>query len=234
MSMSEAVPGFGQLTMTGNGSFGKQQGQMTMAIKVPGTLAAVLGGQLRLAMVIKNGVLYMKLPSALTSRLPGAKPWIKVDLRHATSGSGAISSLTSSSRQLSDPGQYFAWLHAVAGSGLENLGTATVNGVQTTHYHADVSLAQLMHASSAANEPMVAQARAQLSKEIAGGKVPIDVYIDSSNLVRRIVIDETVKAGGKDVTTAITVDFPQYGAQAAPTVPPASQIGNLQALAGIP
>jgi hypothetical protein len=220
--------------MNGNGSFGKQQGQMTMTIKVPGTLAAVLGGRLQLMTVVKDGVLYMKLPSALTSKLPGTKPWIKIDLRRAASGSGAIASLTNSSRQLSDPGQYFAWLHAVAGSGLQKLGSATVNGVSTTHYHADVSLSRLMHASSAANQPANAQAQAQLSKEIAGGKIPIDVYIDSSNLVRRIVINETVKAGGKDVTSAITVDFPQYGAQPTPTVPPAGQVGGPQALAGIP
>jgi hypothetical protein len=232
MSMNESVPGLGHLTMTGDGSFGKQQGQMTVTINMPGALAIALGGKLQLSMVVHGGILYMKLPQSLTSKLPGAKPWIEIDLRKGASGSGSLSSLMNSSQQLSDPAQYFQWLDAVAGSGLQNLGSVTVNGVPTTHYHANVSLAQLMHASGAANQPMVAQAQAQLSKEVAGGKIPIDVYVDSSNLVRRIVINETMKAGGKNVMSSIMVDFPQYGTQPAPTVPPASQVSNLKSLAG--
>jgi hypothetical protein len=231
MSMSESVPGFGHLTMSGDGSFGKQQGQMAMTINVPGALALALGTKLQMSMVVHNGILYMKLPQALTSKLPGAKPWLEIDLRKSASGSSGISSLMNSSRQLSDPAQYFQWLHAVVGSGLQNLGSATVNGVPTTHYHANVSLSQLMHASGAANQSNAAQAQA-LSKEIVGGTIPIDVYVDASNLVRRIVINETVKAGGKNVTSAITVDFPQYGAQPAPTLPPASEVTNLNSLAG--
>ena len=234
MTVSESVPGIGALSLNGNGSFAKQQGQMTIAIKLPSALALVLGGQLQMAMVIHNGILYMKLPQALTSKVPGTKPWIEIDLRHSASGSGGLSSLMSSSRQLSDPGQYFQWLHAIAGTGLQNLGSATVNGVQTTHYHANVSLAQLMHASSAAGQPMVAQAEQQLSKQISGGTVPIDAYIDSSNLVRRVVIKESLSLAGKTSTSLITVDFPQYGPQAAPTVPPSSQVTNFKTLGNIP
>jgi hypothetical protein len=235
MTMHQAVPGVGKLTLTGTGSFGKQQGSMNMTIKIPGAAAAALGGALQLAMVINHGTVYMKLPTSLTSRLPGIKPWLELNLNQAGSGSGgsAISSLLSSSRQLSDPGQYFQWLHAVAGGSLENLGTATVNGVQTTHYRADVSLSQLSQTLRSGNQPALAQAETQLRKTIAGGKVPIDVYIDSSNLVRRIVINEATTAGGKTASSTTTLDFPQYGSQPAPTVPPSSQVTNFRALSGI-
>jgi hypothetical protein len=237
MTMSENLPGLGQLTMNGSGAFGKQQGSMTLTIKVPGAAAAALGGALKLSMVIDHGVLYMKLPTSLTDKLPGVKPWLELNLNKAGAGSSSsgISSLMSSSGQLSDPGQYFQWLHAVAGSSLQNLGSATINGVQTTHYHAEVGLSQLSQAFKNGNQqPAVAQAESQLSKEIAGGKIPIDVYIDSSNLVRRIVINEKATVGGKSVSTAITVDFPEYGTQPAPTVPPANEVTNFKSLSGIP
>jgi hypothetical protein len=235
MTMHQTVPGLGQLTLTGTGSFDKQQqGSMNMTIKIPGAAAAALGSALQVAMVIDHGTVYMKLPTSLTSRLPGIKPWLQLNLNQAGAGSNSgISSLLSSSRQLSDPSQYFQWLHAVAGSSLKNLGTATVDGVHTTHYHAEVGLSQLSQAFRSGNQPALAQAEAQLRKTIAGGKVPIDVYIDSSNLVRRIVINEAAKVDGKTESSAITLDFPQYGSQPAPTVPPSNQITNFRALSGI-
>jgi hypothetical protein len=234
MSVQEKLPGIGQLSMSGSGSFGKHQGSMTVTLSVPGVAGLALGGRLPLSMVIDNGVLYIKLPSALTSRLPGVKPWLELNLRHAAAGSqgSGLSSLVGSSTQLSNPGQYFQWLDATAGSSLKNLGSATIGGIQTTHYHADLGVAQLSHALQSTGQPGAAQAATQLSKVIAGGRIPVDVYVDASNLVRRIVINEALNVAGKNATSTITVDFPQYGPQPPPTVPPANQITNFSALAG--
>jgi hypothetical protein len=183
-------------------------------------------------MVVDNGVLYMRLPTALTSKLPGVKPWLKLDLRHAGGSTAGLSSLIGSSRQLTDPGQYFQYLHSMAAGSLQNLGAATINGVQTTHYHGEINAAQLSQAAMSAKQPAIAQAEEQLSKTIAGGRIPVDVYVDSSGLVRRIAIYEPLSLSGKSAYAAIKVDFPQYGAQPAPAVPPADQVTNLASLAG--
>ena len=68
-----------------------------------------------------------------------------------------------------------------------------------------------------------------LAKVISSGEIPVQVYVDSQDLVRRVVYNETVTTGGKSVTSVIQIDFLDYGAQPAPSVPPADQVENLSA-----
>ncbi len=229
--MQESIPGLGQISMNGSGSFERHSGSLTMTMGLPGVAAVALGGSLRLSIVIHDGLMYMKLPSALRSRIPGVKPWLELNLAQVARESGSgVSSLLGSSQQLADPGQYLAYLRATAAGSLRSLGPATVDGVATTHYHADIDIANLSHSFPAAERPAIAKVQAQLSKAITGGELPVDVYIDSGNLVRRIVISEPLSVGGKGGSVSMQMDFPSYGPQPAPAIPPAAQVTDFSAL----
>ena len=139
-----------------------------MDMRLPGVAAVALGGSLRLSIVIHDEVMYMKLPSALISRIPDVKPWLEINLAQVARQSGSgVSSLLGNSQQLSDPGQYLAYLRATAAGSLRSLGTAEIGGVATTHYHADIDLAELSRSFPAAERPAIARVQAQLSREIA-------------------------------------------------------------------
>ncbi len=235
VSIHENLPGMGTLTMSGSGSFQEPSrvGSMTLTMAIPGAAAAAQGlSNLQMSMVLDHTTIYMKLPPALASRLPGAKPWLEIDLAQlGKSGSGSgLSSLMNSESQMSNPGQYFTYLKAVSSGSLQNLGTATINGVQTTHYHADVDLSKLAILVPAAQQAAVRQTLAQMEKANVATTIPLDVWIDSGNLVRRIVVDETVVAGGKSTTIKVHEDFPAYGPQTAPGIPPASDVTNVSSL----
>ena len=124
--------------MSGNGSFDQHVGSMTMNIGLPGEAAALLGSSLQMSMVLDGHTVYLKLPSTLSSRIPGAKPWVAMDLTQSAGGSGSgLTSLLNSSSQLTDPGAYLDYLRAAAGGSLKYVGPATVNGVPTSEYHGD-------------------------------------------------------------------------------------------------
>lgn len=235
MSVAESIPGAGKITMTGNGSFqASRVGSMTINMSMPAAASAGLGN-LTMTLILDHDAMYMKMPASLTSKLPGGKSWIEIDLaklKGAAGGTG-LSSLMSGDNQMTDPGQYFDYLRAVSSGSLQDLGSATVNGVQTTHYRAAVDLSKLVDAVPAAERAAMAKALALMEKATSGATMPIDVWIDSNHLVRRIVLTETMSVAGKTETVDLQEDFPEYGPQPAPAIPPASQVTNLSALGAI-
>jgi hypothetical protein len=230
MAVQETIPGAG-ISMTGSGSFqAGDVGSMALNMRVPAAASAGLSS-LQLQFVLDRTTMYLELPATLASKLPGAKPWIEIDLAQVGKAAGVpgLSSLMNSDSQLSDPGQYFKYLRAVSSDSLEDLGTATIDGVQTTHYHAVIEPSKLPAVVPAAQRSAVEKAVATMSKTMPAG-VPIDVWIDSRNLVRRIVVSEALTVSGQAATIDVQEDFPQYGPQPAPVIPPASEVTNLSTL----
>jgi hypothetical protein len=231
MTLQETIPGAGTISMSGSGSF--QAGRVgSMALNVRGPAAASAGlSNLQMQFVLDRTTIYVELPATLASKLPGVKPWIEIDLAQVGKAAGipGLSSLMNSDSQLSDPGQYFNYLRAVSSGSLEDLGTATIDGVQTTHYHAVIEPSKLPAVVPAAQRSAVEKAVAMMSKTMPAG-VPIDVWIDSGNLVRRIVVSEALTVSGQAETVDVQEDFPEYGPQPAPVIPPASEVTNLSAL----
>ncbi len=235
MTLQENLPGAGSISMNGSGSFqNSHSGSMNLDLSVP--QAAAIGlGHMQMSIVLANGTMYMKMPAALASKLPGGKQWMSIDLAQVMKlggGGAGLSSLTSSDSQMSDPTQYFTWLRAVSAGSIESLGTATIDGVQTTHYHADVDISKLTGAVPAAQRPAIQKLMSQLSKISSTSALPIDVWIDSSDFVRQIVLTENLMIKGHAGSVAVQEDFPEYGPQPAPPIPPADQTMDLSSLAG--
>jgi hypothetical protein len=239
MSMRESVPGFGQVTMNANGTFSTaaRQGAMTMQMSLPAASAAQIGGgSLQMQVVLAGKTIYMKLPPQLAAKIPGGKPWWKIDLSQAgkLAGIPGLSSLLSGTSNLSDPGQYLNFLRATASGSVTNLGSATVNGVQTTHYRAKIDFAKLPNAVPANERAAAQQLVAVLQQHGAAPHgLPVDVWVDSKNLIRRVQLTYAQPLpNGQSANIAIKVDYLDYGPQPAPTIPPASRTLDLLKLLG--
>ncbi len=83
--------------------------------------------------------------------------------------------------------------------------------------------------------PAVQQLVATLQKRgLEPHGLPIDAWIDSSNLIRRIQLTLQLSrcSGSQTANVAIKIDYLAYGQQPAPTIPPAAQTLDLLKLLG--
>ena len=231
LTLHETIPSAGAIVANGTGSFSPaaHQGAVTMQMMLPPGAGL---STLQLQMVLDRGNMYMKFPPALASKLPGGKPWLYINLAQAGKAAGfaGLGSLLNSSSTFSNPGQYLNFLRATAAGSVKDLGQATVDGVSTTHYHAKVDLSKLPQTVSASQRKAMQQLVNTLASKGAATQLPMDVWIDSSHLVRRVESTFSQTVGGQTVSIAMTEDFLSYGAQPAPVVPPASQTENLLSL----
>lgn len=230
--LRETIPGEGTVNATATGTFSpaSRLGALTMNINAG---SAGASGPIQLQMVLDRTTFYMKLPPQLSSQLPTSKPWLYLNLNQAAKAAGipGLGSLVNSSSSLSDPGQYLSFLHATADGTVKNLGQATINGRRTTHYSAEVDLAKLPKVVPASARSSVQQLVSALEKKGATTRLPIQTWIDSSNLIRRIQLAFSEPTGtGQSVGISLTEDFVKYGPQPAPTVPSPDQSTNILSL----
>jgi hypothetical protein len=105
-----------------------------------------------------------------------------------------------------------------------------VDGVQTTHYHAALSLDRLTADLPAADRSAAQQAIAKLRQTI-GSDLPVDVWIDAHQLIRRMAMSLSLHVpSGPSVQETVVGDLSDYGPQPRPTLPPADQVQDASAL----
>ena len=238
LTMSFSSPGLASgLSATGNGSFDVKDhaGSFNLALNLgnsPQVVQALGSSTLQIQEIIDGLTIYVKLPSSIAQKLPGAKPWLKVDLAKLASSSGipGLSSLGSNPAS-SDPSQLLQYLKAVSGS-ITKVGTEQVNGVQTTHYRATIDLDRVPNALPASSRASGRQAIQALEKSSGTHQLPVDAWIDSQNLVRRMQLSFSSTSSGQRVTALTTIDIPEYGPHSAPAIPPADPVTDAGALLG--
>lgn len=190
---------------------------------VPQVAQVLSGGTMRMDMIADGRVVYVKLPQNLLGMVPGlaAKPWVKMD-----AGKAAIPGLSSlgGDRTTSDPAQMLQYLRAASDS-ITNEGRQQVDGVPTTHYHAELSLDRLTANVPAADQATVQQALSKLRQATGTSDLPVDVWIDAHQLVRRTAMSMSLHpAGGPTLQESVVADLSDYGHQPRPTPPPADQV----------
>jgi hypothetical protein len=233
MTVHETVPSAGQINMTGSGSVSPAShlGALNIQMHLPPSAGA---SNLQLRMVLAKTAIYVKLPPALASKIPGGKPWLYVNLDQLAKAAGipGFGALFSSTSSMEDPAQQLDYLRATSAGSVKRLGQATVNGVHTTGYHAVVDLAKLPRIVPAAQRQAVTQLVAALKRKGAATLIPMDVWIGPSNLIRRVqmTLSEPLPNSNQSLGISMTEDFLQYGPQPAPTVPSAAQSVNLLSL----
>lgn len=220
-------------TTTGSGSFDTRDhvGSASMNVNLgnsPQVTKALGGSTLHMQELIDKQVIYIKLPAALARRIPGGKPWLKLNLAavlaaHGMPGLGSLQSGPGSS----DPSQTLQYLRASSGH-LTTVGTEPVDGFQTTHYKATIQLDRVANRAPAQQRAAVRQSIAALEKMTGLHQLPVDVWIDGHHLVRRMRMAYTMKLPtGQALNLQMKLDIPQYGPQPVPTFPPAGQTTDL-------
>ena len=133
---TDFVNGNSQLTMDMSSLFG--------ALGASGlgadTLGAI-GGDATIEMRIVDGVIYAKYPESIGQFL-GDATWLKLDPGDVASDPDASGGMTNPFSQ-ANPKQYLDYLATVS-SGVEEVGREEVDGVETTHYRANLDFGKTL------------------------------------------------------------------------------------------
>jgi hypothetical protein len=226
MVMHETVAGK-SVVMSGNGLFDTKPTEGSIIMNL-----SVAGQTLPIQVVIAHDTIYEELPAQLMSQLPGGRPWISINLNQlaAMAKVPGLSSLMNSDSSMTDPGEYLEFLRAASAGSVQNLGEATVGGVETTHYSADVDLSKLPDAMPAGARSAAGKLATELERQYKTGNIPMNVWIDQSNLIREVQLSFNETVQGQAVAATMTEQITAYGKQPAPTIPTAGQTTNLLSL----
>jgi hypothetical protein len=192
-----AVTGGQTVKLAGSGDFDSADRRG----KLHATVA--LGGvQTSIDEVLDGTTAYASSPM-LTALLPAGKSWLKIDLSSAGKALGIDTSVLAAQ----NPAVALEQLQAL--KGVHEVGSATIDGVQTTHYRGTIDASKLPRGSAAA----IAQ---------AGGRLgPLDVWVGSDGYVRRERI--TTSGGGQGAKTTVTTTLSQFGESTQVSVPAAKE-----------
>jgi hypothetical protein len=210
------------LTITGTGldAFAAKQLDLTTTIA---------GQQIEVREI--NQVLYERLPGQLSSGLPGHTPWLSINLnsllKHATGAS--LSQLESG--QQDDPASILSYLKQASANGLRKVGTASIRGVSTTQYTANIDLDKVAAARGGAFAKVIKTEE----KVLGSSTYPISLWVDGQGLVRQLSYHLTVSPGAIAGSTgtpghasvSATIQLYDFGTPVSITAPPASQTTDL-------
>jgi hypothetical protein len=195
-------------------------------------VAQVLGSStLRMTELIDGTTVYMKLPAVTTGALgaPG-KEWLKIDLAKSLHLPGLAS--LEGNPATGNPSEMLQYLRAVSDSVVAE-GHQRIGGLETVHYHANISLDRVISALPPADRAAAQQAISGLEQIAQLHAIPVDVWVDSGHLIRRMRMTfGAVTATGQSTGFGLTMDFSDYGPQPRPSPPPADQVQDIGALAG--
>jgi hypothetical protein len=225
-----------QVTLSGAGAFNfaAHEGSLDLTVGgLPLPASAGPGGGAQIHEIVKGGALYLSSP-LFAAILPGGARWMKVDLARVAGAAGVDpSSITSAG---ADPGQYLQELRA-AGGAVEVVGHETVHGVATTRYATAIDLRKVAARLPSSQRELAQKAVGELIAKTGRVQLPVEAWVDSSGLVRRIAIALSGAGNGQGVGIHLQLDFLSYGATPPVSAPPASQVldvtgTGLQGLAG--
>jgi hypothetical protein len=216
------------LTGVGNGSFDTRghSGSMSMVMKV----ATEVGTTKSIAIneILDGGNIFMQLPASLDGSLGVVgKKWIEINLSKA-SGIPGLSSLASGGAA-DNPGEMLQYLKA-ASSGVTNLGHQVIDGIETTGYKGTIQISKVPGAVPPSERAAAKAAMNKITQEAHISAIPMTVWIDKKQLVRRMALAITASADGQTLDETITISMPEYGPQSAPTLPSAGEVAPVSSL----
>jgi hypothetical protein len=207
-------PGF-KISMTDSGDFGGESFSLNMNGAFDegerrGSFSESVDGKTVTATMALPYV-YVHTPG---KRVDG-KQWIRLNVEGYTQALGVGSSLNTSS----DPSQWVDFLKAAGQA--STVGTQTLRGVPTTHYHVLVDFDRFA-AVVPSQLRTEAQQEAALLERISGqSTLPIDVWIDAGNRVRRYQVQVPLCYQGEHASETVDTEMYDFGTQSIPA-PPAS------------
>jgi hypothetical protein len=198
---------------SGSGVFNtgpSRSGQLKMKVNVRGMSVPIDS-------VITGNVLYMRSSIFRQLGLSPDKQWVKLDLGRLAQQRGIdLSSLANASPT---PASALSYLRG-AGK-VREVGSESVNGVDTTHYKVTVDLERAAAKSSGSE----GQSLRRLIQETGVRRLPVDVWVDDKGYVRKVRYAQRAAAQGKSVD--VTMNLHDYGAPVTVKPPPASATVDL-------
>lgn len=212
ISMSQTITATGRrMEFSGSGAidFSESAVKLTMQSERLGNKATTVR--------MIDRVVYFKVPKT-NAFMP--KPWIKVDPSKFAKKTGGRLPAGGMGRMRS-PAQMLSLLRSTSEQVTE-VGTEEVRGVSTTHYKLRVDIQELATKQGASAK------LARKLKEVVGQTIPVHVWLDDQNRVRRQQLDMTIKQQGKRAELSVTIEFFDFGAPVHITVPPPGKTMSMQ------
>jgi hypothetical protein len=210
--MEMELPGFAEpVVMTGNGveDAGARRGQlsfdMSALAELPGAGGLCSGGCV-MEVVTDGTSVYMR--SGLLAAGLGGKEWMKLDLERFGAAMGIP--ITSPEMAPRSASEQLRMLRAVSGDVTEH-GSEQVRGVDTTHYSATVDLLRTVESLP---ESQREAARLGMEKLIAvsgQSEMPIDVWIDDEERIRRFELEQAMSQAGIEVKMHVAMEYVRFG-----------------------
>jgi hypothetical protein len=201
-------------TISGTGSINERDQQGTMSIQA--------GGQ-TLTVLLQKPYIYTQVPDGSATPVTHGKRWLRANVdvySQAFGGSNPFGSSEVGAKQV---------LGFLKSSGqVSDLGSQTIDGVLTTHYHALVDFGRYA-ATVAPAHRATAQRYADALQRITGrSTLPIDVWVDAQQRVRRISLQIHMCTKQGHFNESMTMDLYDYGRQPAVVKPPpASEVTDI-------
>lgn len=199
--------GTSTLAMSGDGDFETSPNRGAMTLTMKG-----LGLDTTMDEVVDGYTVYMRSP-LFSKKLPAGKSWVSLDLEKQ----GKQLGIDFSQFAQTNPTDALGALKK-AGS-VTKVGTETIEGESTAHYRAKIDLSKVPQGK-------------QLEKIAKVKYAPVDVWIGSGNLLRRMTLKYSVNTAGQAIATTMTMDFTHYGEPVNVQVPPADQTVDMTKLGG--
>jgi hypothetical protein len=221
------------LTMSGQGFFNYKTQEGTMALDMSGlpASAALASGTLHIEEIFKSSALYIGSP-LLAGKLPGGAHWMKLDL--ARFGQVLGFNLQALTGGQSNPAQLLEYLKASGGT-VTPVGHELVRGTPTTHYRGSIDLSKVADVLPGGNHAQLRAALAKVIAQMGASKLPVEVWVDSARLVRRMTIVLSLPAGGQSLQMHMTIELFGFGPTPAVTPPAQGDVydATQAALAGL-
>ena len=208
------------MTMTGEGVIDFSGGASSMTMNMMGM------GNLEMRQV--GNLVYMRMPEEFRAQMPEAKPWIEMDLDAMYEEQYGANPAQMQGGAMGDPTRQLEYLRGVSDS-VEKVGTEKVRGVQTTRYEVIVDLRK----GVAGQDAEVRKAQEEIIKQLDTSKLPMEVWIDDQNRVRRYAMDmevpitDNASASGMpengEVRTSIVAEYYDFGTPVDVQAPPEDQ-----------
>jgi hypothetical protein len=193
-----------------------RRGVLSMAMRIPGATSEIA---MQERMV--GTVLYMRAP-ALTSRIPGGRPWLKLDLGALGRQQGVdLGALMNASNN--DPSQFLGYLRGIT-NGVQQAGPATVDGVATTHYRASIDVRK----AAAHFPPNLRRQYMRIVDQMGTSSLPVEVWVGRDGLLRQERLHMDMPSVGGSMT--ILMRLSDFGVPVHVTAPPAGETTDLAKL----
>lgn len=230
MTTTQTLPGGQQAAITGEGAFDGPGGKLTMTMDMS-SLASAFGGSVppggfRIDAVMDDLVMYMRVP-ALAAFLPAGKQWVRMDLEKLGESAGLNMQQLMSMGGGNDPRRMLDYIRSAAD--LEEAGEDTVRGVATTRYSGTFDVTKALDALPAEQRPL-AEAGMAMLRQAGLDQVPVQVWVDEDDYVRRIRQTYSLKLGGQQSSTSVELEFFGFGDPVNVTIPPADQTVDVSSL----